>query len=189
MKKLILLAITGFAIAFSGCQSGINNNPKEVLSQFFQALTKKDVAAAKKFATKDSEGMLNMVEMGMKMSANMQNDHEDKMFEMMKNVEMADPVINGDKATIKVTDKKSGESVNFQLQKEEGSWKVAFNMGALMDMGKDEMKKHGMDETNMDSMSSRMNEAMDSLNKNMPDMKEKMEQAKKMMEQMNKEGK
>lgn len=131
MKRILLLGIAAFAIAVSGCQSGGGGNPKEVLSQFFKALSKKDVDQAKKYATKDSDGMLNMMEMGMKMSGDMQNDHADKMFEMMQNVEMGDPVINGDQATVTVTDKKSGESTDFLLKKEDGNWKVAFDMSTL----------------------------------------------------------
>ena len=121
MKKFLLLGIAALVITASGCQSGSGGNPKEVLSQFFKALSKKDVDQAKKYATKDSDGMLNMMEMGMKMSGDMQNDHADKMFEMMQNVEMGDPVINGDQATVNVTDKKSGESTDFLLKKEDGN--------------------------------------------------------------------
>lgn len=198
MKKIMFLAITGLVIAFSGCQSSDGGNPKEVLTDFFKALSQKDVATAKKFATKDSDGMLNMMETGMKMSANTQNDHEDKMMEMIQNVEMGDAVINGDKATINVKDKKSGENTDFVLHKEEGKWKVAFDMATLMEMGQKSMKEHGMDmgSGNMDSMKQNMDKAMDSLNAAMPDMKDKMkhaqemmDSAKKMMEKMDKSGK
>ncbi len=200
MKKIMFLAITGLLIAFSGCQSSDGGNPKEVLTNFFKALSKKDVADAKKFATKDSEGMLDMMETGMKMSANAnaQNDHEDKMMEMIQNVEMGEPVINGDKATINVKDKKSGENTDFVLHKEDGKWKVAFDMSTLMEMGQKSMKDHGMDMNsgNMDSMKHIMNKAMDSLNAAMPDMKDKMkhaqemmDSAKKMMDKMDKSGK
>lgn len=198
MKKIMFLAITGLVVAFSGCQSSDSGNPKEVLTNFFKALSKKDVADAKKYATKDSEGMLNMMEMGMKMSTDMKNDHEDKMMEMIQNVEMGEPVINGDKATINVKDKKSGENTDFVLHKEEGKWKVAFDMSTLMEMGQKSMKDHGMDmgSENMDSLKHDMNKAMDSLNAAMPDMQDKMkhaqemmDSAKKMMEKMDKSGK
>lgn len=190
MKNFFLLGITVFVLVLSGCQSGGSGNPKEVLSQFFKALSKKDVDQAKKYATKDSEGMLNMMEMGMKMSANMQNDHADKMLEMMQNVDMGNPVINGDKATITVKDKKSGESTDFILRKENGNWKVAFDMATLMEMGNQKMKEHGMENMNMDSMKHSMNEAMDSMNGATPGKmdhaKKMMDSAKKMMDQMDK---
>lgn len=182
MKKLFLLGITAFVMILSGCQSGAGGNPKEVLSQFFKALSKKDVTQAKKYATKDSDGMLNMMDMGMKMSGNVQNEHADKMFEMMQNVEMSDPVVNGDKATVTVKDKKSGETADFILKKEDGNWKVAFDMATLMEMANEKMKEHGTGNMDMDSMNQQMNGAMDSMNSKMPDMQDNMDHAKKMMD-------
>ncbi|MEO6836763.1 MAG: DUF4878 domain-containing protein [Ginsengibacter sp.] len=179
MRKLFLLAITMFAIILSGCQSGSSGNPKDVLTQFFKALSKKDVTEAKKYATKDSDGMLSMMGMGMNMN-NGQNEHSDKMLEMMQNVKMSNPVINGDKATITVTDKKSGENTDFVLKKEDGKWKVAFDMTTLMDMANQKMKENGMG--NMDSLKGVMNQGMDSMNAANPDMQKKMEQAQKMMD-------
>ena len=179
MKKIILLAITSFAIVLSGCQSGGSGNPKEVLTQFLNALAKKDVASAKKFATKDSEGMLDMMQMGMQ---NLNNDHANKMLELTKNMEIGDVGIKGDQATVTVKDKKSGESTDFLLKKEDGNWKVAFDMSTLMEMANKKMKEHGMGNMNMDSMKQGMNDAMDSMNAASPDMKDKMEHAKKMMD-------
>jgi len=182
MKKYLLWGATAFVMILSSCHSGEGGNPKEVLSQFFNALSKKDVTLAKKYATKDSEGMLNMMEMGMKMSGNMPNDHADKMFEMLQNVQMDDPVINGDKATINVKDKTSGENTDFVLKKEDGSWKVAFDMATLSEMANEKMKEHGMGNMDMDSMNQQMNGAMDSMNSKMPDMKDKLDHAQKMMD-------
>lgn len=189
MKHLFLLGITAFVIVVSGCHSGGGENPKEVLSQFFKALSKKDVDQAKKYATKDSDGMLDMMAMGMKMSGDMQNDHADKMFEMMQNVEMGDAVINGNEATITVKDKKSGESTDFLLKKEDGNWKVAFDMSTLTEMGNKKLKEHGMENMNMDSMKNQMNQAMDSINSTMPALKDKMDSVKKMMDKMGKDQK
>lgn len=173
MKKFFILALTVFAVIISGCQTGEGGNPNTVLTNFFNALSKKDITSAKKYATKDSDGMLSMMEMGMKMSGNMQNNHTDKMFEILQNVEMETPVMKGDEATIKVTDKKSGESTNFLLKKESGDWKVAFDMTTLSEMGREKMQEHGMDLKNMDR---------DSLNAAMPDLKEKMDTIKKLMD-------
>lgn len=173
MKKIFLFVITSFLLILSGCHTGGSGNPKEVLSSFFNALSKKDVATAKKYATKDSDGMLSMMEMGMKMSGNIQNEHEDKMLGMMQNMQLGEPTIKGDEATVPVTDKKSGEVTNFLLRKENGDWKVAFDMATLSNMATQKMKDHGMDMGNMN---------MDSLNAAMPDMKDKMEHAQKMMD-------
>ena len=168
-----------FIMIFSGCQSGSAGNPKEVLTNFFNALSKKDVTEAKKYATKDSDGMLSMMGMGMN-SSNAQDEHSEKMLEMMQNVEMSNPVINGDNATITVTDKKSGENTDFVLKKEDGKWKVAFDMATLMNMASQKMKERGMG--NMDSLKEGMNQAMDSMNAANPDMQKKMDEAKKMMD-------
>lgn len=189
MKNLFLLGITALLITVSGCHSGTGGNPKEVLTQFFNALSKKDVDQAKKYATKDGDGMLDMIGSGMKMSGDMQNDHTDKMFEMMENVEMSDPVINGDDATITVKDKKSGESTDFLLKKEGGDWKVAFDMATLTEMGNKKLKEHGMENMDMDSMKKQMNQAMDSMKSAMPATKDKMDSVKKMMDKMGKDQK
>ena len=179
MRKSFLLTISMLAIILSGCQSGDSGNPKEVLTHFFNALSKKDVTEAKKYATKDSDGMLSMMEMGMNAS-NMQDEHSQKMLEMMQNVEMGNPVIDGDKATVTVTDKKTSENTDFVLKKEDGKWKVAFDMATLMNMANQKMKEHGMG--NMDSLKEGMNKTMDSMNAANPDMQKKMEQAQKMMD-------
>jgi len=173
MKKIFVLAIAVFAFVLPGCQTGVGDNPTVVLTNFFNALAKKDVTTAKKYATKDSDGMLDMMEMGMKMSGNIQNDHEDKMVEMLQNAQMGTPVIKGDEATISVTDKKSGESTDFLLKKESGNWKVAFDMTTLSEMARVKMKEKGIDMPNMN---------MDSLNANMPDLKEKMDSIKRLMD-------
>jgi hypothetical protein len=143
MKKIIVIALATFAVFISGCKSGGNGeNPKEVLNHFFSALSKKDFTDAKKYATKDSEGMLGMMEMGMQQMNN--NDHADKMMQMVNNMQMGDATISGDSATVPVTDKKSGESTDFLLKKENGDWKVAFDMSTLMQMANKKMMEHGM---------------------------------------------
>ena len=48
--------------------------------------------------------------------------------------------IEGDKATVPVKDKKSGETTNYTLKKEGGSWKVAFDKATMTQMGSDKMK-------------------------------------------------
>lgn len=145
MKKIFAIALTAFIIILSGCQSGASSSPKDVLNNFFTALSKKDFDGAKKLATKDSDGMISMMEMGMKNMQQMSNDHTDKMLEMINNMKMGDAVITGDKATITVTDNKSKESTDFLLKKEDGTWKVAFDMSTLMEMANKKMKEHGMD--------------------------------------------
>ena len=121
----------------TGCKSG-GGDPKAVLNSFFDALGKKDFTAAKKYTTKDSEGMLSMVQMGMEHIA----DSSDAMKYDKANLELGDAVINGDVATIPVKEKKTGETTDFTLKKESGDWKVAFDKSTLMEMAQKKMKDH-----------------------------------------------
>jgi len=180
MKKIIVIIIAAFVVILPGCKSGSGANPKEVLNHFFEALAKRDINEAKKYATKDSEGMLSMMQMGMQ---NMNNEHANKMMEMINNMQMGDATIMGDKATVPVKDKKSGETTDFLLKKESGDWKVAFDMATLMDMANKKMKEHGMNGMgNMNGEdSAQMNESLDSANAHL---KEKMGHAQKLMDSL-----
>lgn len=147
MKKYSLLILVASVVFFSGCQTAGGGNPKDVLKHFFDSISRKDFNDAKKYATKDSEGMLSMMEMGMQ---SMNNEHGNKMMEMVQNVEMGDAAINGESATVNVKDKKTGESTDFLLKKEGGDWKVAFDMSTLMEMANQKMKEHALHD--MDTM-------------------------------------
>lgn len=148
MKKVILLMLI-FGTVLSGCKS-TGGDPKTVLNHFFDALAKKDVNEAKKYVTADSEGMMGMVEMGMKNMADSNNNNS--MFNT-QNISLGEPVISGDRATVAVKDKTSGEETDFVLKKENGDWKVAFDKSTLMEMAQKKMKEHGMDGMKgMDSM-------------------------------------
>jgi hypothetical protein len=90
------------------------------------------------------------------------------MMELVKNMKIGSAVIDGDKATVPVTDSKSNESTDFLLKKEKGDWKVAFDMSTLMDMASKKMKEHGVD-------------------MNSPEIKEKMDSAMQKMNQLQRE--
>ena len=179
MKKIILLAITAFVVIFSGCKSG-GGDPKEVLNHFFDAIAKKNIDEAKKYVTKDSEGMLGMMQMAMQ---NMPDTSESMKFNK-ENLEMGNAVITGDMATVPVKEKTSGETTDFTLKKENGDWKVAFDKSTLMGMAQKKMKEHGMG----GMMKHGMNDSLG--NNSMPDMdsvsKEEMENAHKMMDSASK---
>lgn len=180
MKKSVLFLLSACLLIIAGCSSG-GGDPKAVLSNFFEALSKKDFTAVKKYTTKDSESMLSMVEMGMKMAPDSATSMYDK-----SNMEMGDVVIDGDKATVPVKDKKSGESSNFVLKKEDGNWKVAFDKATLMGMAQDKMKEKGFDEDIEGSLDS-LNEGMDSLKGAINNMsKEDLEKAGKMLDSASK---
>jgi hypothetical protein len=142
MKKLIFGILAFATMSLMSCKSG--GDPKGVLLSFFDALSKKDIPTAKKYATKDSESMLGLMEMSMKNGGTDKKDDFDK-----SKMEFGDPKIEGDKATVAVKDKTSGETTNFILKKENGDWKVAFDKATMMQMGQDKMKEKGLDTNNM----------------------------------------
>ena len=159
MKKIILSAIILLAFGVIGCNTN-SSDPKGVLQSFMEALGKKDIEGAKKFATKDSEAMLGMIQMGMSMAS---DSTKDKMYDK-NNMEFGEAKIEGDKATVPVKEKKSGETTTYTLKKEGGSWKVAFDKATMTQMGTDKMKN--MNNNNMD----KMNNGMDSASKMLQDM-------------------
>lgn len=161
MKKIILSAAVLLVLGVIGCNS--SSDPKGVLMSFMDALGKKDIEAAKKYATKDSEAMLGMIQMGMSMAP---KDQKDSTYDK-DNLEYGDAKIEGDKATVPVKNKKSGETTNYTLKKEDGKWKVAFDKATMTQMGTDKMKEKGMDMNDMGN-------GLDSLSKGMQDMGNKM---------------
>ncbi|HEY8689145.1 MAG TPA: hypothetical protein VIM07_07915 [Chitinophagaceae bacterium] len=166
MKKIILSAIILLAFGVIGCNSSNGSDPKGVLMSFFEALGKKDIEGAKKFATKDSEAMLGMIQMGMSMAS---DSTKDKMYDK-NNMEFGEAKIDGDKATVPVKEKKSGETTTYTLKKEGGAWKVAFDKATMTQMGTDKMKN--MNNNNMDKMNNGMDSAskmLQNMNKNLQD--------------------
>ncbi len=189
MKKMLLALVVATSLLFFSCNSG-GGDPKSVLTAFFDAMSKKDIATAKKLATKESEAMFSLMEMGMNMAKDSKTDQMDK-FDKAK-MEFGDTKIDGDKATVAVKDKNSGESTNFILKKEGGAWKVAFDKASVMQMGTDKMKEKGVDmndvinkgadamkNVNMDSLTDKMKEGLEKLNEN----KDKIEEAAKKLEE------
>jgi hypothetical protein len=158
MKQSIILGVIILALGIIGCKNK-GNDPKGVLKSFIDALGNKDINAAKKYATKDSEAMLGMIQMGMSMAP---DSTKDKTYDG-SNMDFGEATINGDKATVPVKDKKSGEIVNYTLKKENGDWKVAFDKATMTEMGKEKMKEHG-NELNNNQVDSLQN-MMQDLNK------------------------
>src|SRR4051812_27774512 len=59
MKKAILAVILLTGIFLTGCKDESNNEPKVVLTKFFEALAIKDTAKARKLTTADGQFMLD----------------------------------------------------------------------------------------------------------------------------------
>jgi hypothetical protein len=88
-------------------------------------------------------------------------------------------------AKVPVKEKKSGETTDFTLKKEDGAWKVAFDKSTLMGMAQKKMKEHGTGD-----MGQGMSDSLRNLNGGtMPNMdsvsKEAMRRAQKMMDSVN----
>lgn len=182
MKKIILCAFAASFLLLAGCKSGEGSDPKIVLTKFFDAISNKNIDEAKKYVTKDSEGMMSMVQMGMQSGGDKSND----MLNYGKeNIEFGTATIDGDKATVPVKDKKSGETTDFTLKKENGDWKVAFDKSTLMEMAQKKMKEHGIGK-----MKNGMSDSIEGMSKedmqNIDSIKnDAMEQARKMMDSVN----
>lgn len=155
MKKLLIAVFAISAVCMAGCNSGVGGDPKATLTAFFDAMAKKDIAAARKLATADSKSMFDLMEMGMKMKDNTMDDQAKEQYDKSK-MEFGDAVITGDKATVTVKETKGGESINFILMKEDGSWKVAMDMGTMMNMGMEKLKEKGMNPEEMSEMNDQM---------------------------------
>lgn len=194
------LAVAVIALAIAGCKGkdGVADNPKAVLIAFFERMSKKDLEGAAKLATKDSKGTMDMMKKAMDMAEKMKGlDKKDEdPAEDFKNMEVGDAKIDGDNATVSVTNKKKNETVDFPLKKEGGSWKVDFSMATLMKMGMDKAKQGGNDinqediekmkNFNMDSLTDQINSALDTVKKALsPENMDKMKDAMKELEKMN----
>lgn len=177
MKKF-LFALLLSPIFFTGCNSG-GGDPKAVLSQFFAALSKKDMVAARKLATEESKSMLDMMESAMKMA---KDDAKDNDKFDPKSMEIGEPKIDGDKATVPVKEIKSGESLNYILKKENGSWKVAFDKASMMNMGMEKAAEKGINPADS------INKAMDELKDlNVDSLKDGMKKGMEALDSVNKE--
>lgn len=143
MKKTtaVLLSALGVMAILVSCKGKdmASADPKTVLTQFMERLAKKDIAGASKLATKESQATMNMVKMGMGMAEKMKGyDKESKEIGPMaifNNVEIGDAKIDGETALVPFKHKTKGTSFDFPLKKEDGAWRVDFNIAALRTLG------------------------------------------------------
>ncbi len=139
MKKIISVVI--IAIVFVGCKSNDKiEPPNKVFASFAEALSKKDLAKARTLCTEDSKTVLDFLE---KKASNLKISSMDK-FDTSK-VTFGEAVINGDEATLPIKDKESGVTIDFPLKKEDGVWKIAFDMKSLFDMSMETLKDPKLD--------------------------------------------
>lgn len=190
MKKLLTVSLFAGALAFllvacKGKDAAAGGDPKTVITSFFERMSKKDIDGAAKLCTKDSKATLDMMKKAIDAAEKMKGSTEVKEdgTEDFKDMIIGEAKIDGDNATVSVTNKKKNETVEFPLKKEGGGWKVDFTMGTLMKMGMDANKNkgddlfkdnNGDDTTNMkdlenifnsDSLKEKLNEVKDALEK------------------------
>ena len=186
MKKILVTLFAILALYLSGCNNNNSSSagdPKTVLTNFFDAMAKKDITAARNLATTDSKPIFDMLEMGMQMKDNTIEEKPDEQFDKSK-MKMSEAKIEGDKATVNVKELQNGESINFVLKKEAGAWKVAMDINTMMGIGAEKIKEKVINEMEMgnfkdqmkkiesmstDSLKMIMNKgmkALDSINKN-----------------------
>lgn len=184
MKKLLIAVLALSTVYITGCKSG-GGDPKAVLTSFFDAMAKKDIAAARKLATKDSKDMFDLMEAGMKMMDNTTDDKTKEQFDKSK-MEIGEAKIDGDRATVNVKEKKSGDAVDFVLKKEGGEWKVAMDMATMMSMGSKKMKEEGMSDEEMNNMKGEMEKFKNMSADSLKMMMDKGKDALKALDSLNK---
>jgi hypothetical protein len=151
MKKIAIVTLmAGFiALLITGCKGkdkAAGGDPKTVLTAFFEKMAKKDIDGAAKLCTKDSKGTMDLMKKGVEAAEKMKGkEGEVKEEDDFKDMLVGDAKIDGDNATVSVTNTKKKETVEFPLKKEDGAWKVDFTMSTLMKMGMDAKKDNGED--------------------------------------------
>ncbi len=174
MKKLLsILSVTillfSFLVGCKGKDAGIGGDPKSVLVAFFELMSKKDFEGASKLATKESKGTMDMMKKAMDMGETMKDKlgdvKEKDGTEDFKNMKVGDAVIDGDNATVSVTNPgKDDRTFAFPLKKVDGNWKVDFSMATLMKMGMNEAGKN-MNDFGDDSENNNAEEEIPSMDK------------------------
>lgn len=127
-RRVILLLVITLLLGFNGCLP--DAGPRGTLGQFLEAMVKKDMGRAASLATPESKSMIDLIAKGSNLADNK------KMFDDFDpaRVEIGNPKIEGDQATVPVKEKSSGIVFNYRLKKVDGVWKVAFDMGSLLEM-------------------------------------------------------
>ncbi len=115
IKKLIF--ILGFTFFFFSC--GKNDTPSSITEKFLSALSKQEFETAKSYGTDDTDRLLDMMIGYKKMGA--EPFLQDAVFDII------DEKINGDEAKVRVKVEGRNKELVFNLEKEEGKWKVAMN--------------------------------------------------------------
>lgn len=129
MKKIIAILFTATIILCIGCDTKKSDaSPKTVFIEFIKALKRNDLSIAQDLATPASSSTFFVLKMG--------KDKLEKILAKIDTTKMdiTEPMIVGDKATIFYTEKISNTKANFILEKISGEWKVAFDLQSILAM-------------------------------------------------------
>ncbi|MDE3213734.1 MAG: hypothetical protein KGM98_10910 [Bacteroidota bacterium] len=134
MKKVLSLVLVGWLTGLSACLSPQTNqnDPKAVLSSFFDDIASKNFEKAGKLTTRDSEGMLRLAQAVMEHTP---DSLQQECFST-KNLFLGDPVIHLPYATIAVKSPYQADSVYFSLHKNENRWEVSLNISTLYQLNR-----------------------------------------------------
>jgi Domain of unknown function (DUF4878) len=177
MKKttsILCIAIILFCISCSRKKN--DGNPKQVFTAFIKALKRNDFKEAESLATPASSSTFFVLNLG--------KDKLQKVLEKIDttNLEVPDPIITGDTATITYTEKASNAKANFTLQKIDGEWLVAFDLDGILAMadgtntsaGDTKINNTNNPILNLDSMEKDLKQQMKGLNMNVDSMEKEM---------------
>lgn len=138
MKTTIATLLMAVFFIINGCNSE-SKKPEVVIESFFDALKNQDFETAKELSTKESESVLDMINL----ATNFQIQKIDSSMFDKSRLQFGIPKIEGDSAIVEVSIKNSNEFIPLKLKKEDGDWKVAFEAETLMKIGLDKIKKEG----------------------------------------------
>jgi hypothetical protein len=175
MKKLVFIAISIFTITIIGCKEE-KSDPKIVLSAFFEAMSKKNLEAARELSTEDSKSTIDLIDLQMKMSL----DTIEKMKFDKADLQLGTAKIDDNQATIPVIIKNI-DTLDFVMKKEKGNWKVAFDFATIMKMSMNMLQKKGFNSKNIDQLKDIENINTDSLKKNINDHLKELDSIKKLL--------
>ncbi len=168
MKKTLAIVIALAIFFCSSCNTQKSDaSPKTVFIEFIKALKRNDFAKAQSLATPASSSTFLVLNFG--------KDKLEKILAKIDttNLNIAEPPIVGEKATINYTEKISNTKANFILEKINGEWKVAFDLESILAMADNtnatsaDLKIEGTDPLhNLDSMEKVLKQQMKGLNMN-----------------------
>ncbi|MFZ7116170.1 MAG: DUF4878 domain-containing protein [Bacteroidota bacterium] len=116
-KTSRFISLLAIVVLLFAC--GKSDSPSSITEKFLAAIAKADYDAAKTFGTADTDRLLNMMSGFKKMGA--------EPFMAEAKFDVVDESITGDEAKVTVKVDGRPKEMIFNLQKENGKWKVAMN--------------------------------------------------------------